>query len=169
MATLTVTIFDGTIDSDNLITDVLAGGFFEATGQLHYADGFIFIATGGEEVQAAPVAGGAAEVILDGGSFGEAPLVEVPGVWAGGGQLFVSDSSIGQVTRFDLDTSGNMPVLSNAVVEGLESGAGGFLGALSVDLNDNKIYVGSAGSFGSSIPGEVLIFDVDGGRHRRRR
>lgn len=147
--------FDGTLDSDNLITGVTSGGF-SGTNQIHYYDGYIFIATGGSTVEYASASGGAAATLATGITQGE-----IPGVWAGGGKLVTTDSSQNEVYIFDLDTSGT-PSLSNPVLEGTETGPGGFLGGVTADLDAAKIFAGSAGSFGSGFPGEVLAYDIDG-------
>jgi hypothetical protein len=148
--------FDGTLDTDNLVTGVTSGGF-SGTNQVHYYDGFLFIATGGAGVQYASASGGAAASLATG-----IAMTEVPGAWAGGGKFIMTDSGTNQVNLFDVDTSGAVPLLSNNVLEGTETGAGGFLGGVTADLAAGKIYAGSAGSFGSGFPGEVLAYDIDG-------
>jgi len=147
--------FDGVKETDNLITGINSGGF-GGTNQISVDNGFLFVATGGAEAQVAPVSGGVATKLagVDGS--------EIPGIWAEGGNLFISDSVFGTVTAYDLDFSGPQPVASNPVIEGSETGPGGFLGGLAVDLAGREIYVGSAGSFGAGFPGDVLMFDIDG-------
>ncbi|MFV2066787.1 MAG: PEP-CTERM sorting domain-containing protein [Pirellulales bacterium] len=147
--------FDGVKESDNLVTGITSGGF-NGTKQIDVDNGFLFVATGGAEAQVAPVSGGVATTLA--GVSGS----EIVGIWAGWGSLFISDNVLGTVTAFDLDFSGPFPVASNPVIEGSETGSGGSLGGLAVDITGRKIYVGSAGSSGIGIPGDVLMFDVDG-------
>ncbi len=156
--------FDGTKDTDNLITGINSGGF-TGTNQISHDGGFLFIATGTSEIQYAPTSGGAAATLN--GAAG----VELTGVWAGNGRLVTADSQtfdpvnnpdVNQVIAYDLDLSGDTPAVSGSVIEGIKNHPGGFLGGVSVDPIGNKIYAGSAGSFGSDIPGGVLQFDLDG-------